>query len=85
MSKKPYEDKRWRGTLFELEMSLRERTTKPTPEEEKEDREFMDGVKRILKEKKKRTTFQKITMVVVWLMLIFTLGSVILGSLSAFF
>ena len=52
MSKKPYEDKRWRGTLFELEMSLRERTTKPTPEEEKEDREFMDGVKRILKEKK---------------------------------
>jgi len=53
MSKKPYEDKRWRGTLFELEMSLRERTTKPTQEEEKEDREFMDGVKRILKEKKK--------------------------------
>lgn len=53
MSKKPYEDKRWRGTLFELEMSLRERTTKPTLEEEKEDREFMDGVKRILKEKKK--------------------------------
>lgn len=53
MSKKPYGDKRWRGTLFELEMSLRERTTKPTLEEEKEDREFMDGVKRILKEKKK--------------------------------
>ena len=53
MSKKPYEDKRWRGTLFELEMSLRERTSKPTLEEEKEDREFMDGVKRILKEKKK--------------------------------
>ena len=53
MSEKPYEDKRWRGTLFELEMSLRERTTKPTLEEEKEDREFMDGVKRILKEKKK--------------------------------
>ncbi|WKB73779.1 DUF4044 domain-containing protein [Ligilactobacillus animalis] len=38
-----------------------------------------------MREKKKRTTFQKITMVVVWLMLIFTLGSVILGSLSALF
>ncbi|MEY8661994.1 DUF4044 domain-containing protein [Ligilactobacillus faecis] len=38
-----------------------------------------------MREKKKKTTFQKITMVVVWLMLIFTLGSVILGSLSAFF
>ncbi|SEM56729.1 Protein of unknown function [Ligilactobacillus sp. WC1T17] len=34
--------------------------------------------------KKKKTTFQKITMVVVWLMLIFTIGAVILGSLSSF-
>lgn len=59
MSKKPYEDKRWRGTLSELEMGLRERTTKPTPEEEKEDREFMDGVNRILKEKKKRKEKRK--------------------------
>ncbi|MBD5069380.1 DUF4044 domain-containing protein [Ligilactobacillus apodemi] len=38
-----------------------------------------------MREKKKRTTFQKITMVVVWLMLIFTLASLILGSFSAFF
>ncbi|MFJ6972280.1 DUF4044 domain-containing protein [Ligilactobacillus ruminis] len=35
-------------------------------------------------EKKKKSTFQKITMVVVWLMLIFTVGAVILGALSQF-
>ncbi|MGX5377188.1 DUF4044 domain-containing protein [Ligilactobacillus sp. LYQ135] len=36
------------------------------------------------KKKEKKSTFQKITMVVVWLMLIFTIGAVILGSVSAF-
>ncbi|WP_124974926.1 DUF4044 domain-containing protein [Ligilactobacillus salitolerans] len=34
--------------------------------------------------KKKRTTFQKITLVIVWLMLIFTVGAVILGSVGPF-
>ncbi len=32
---------------------------------------------------KQKTRFQKVTLVVVWLMLIATLGSLILGSLSA--
>ncbi|WP_178198223.1 DUF4044 domain-containing protein [Ligilactobacillus sp. Marseille-Q7487] len=34
--------------------------------------------------KKKRSTFQKITMVVVWLMLIFTLSALVLGAVGSF-
>ncbi|HIW89119.1 DUF4044 domain-containing protein [Ligilactobacillus pabuli] len=37
-----------------------------------------------MQKKKKRSTFQKITLVVVWLMIIFTLGAVILGSIGPF-
>ena len=36
------------------------------------------------KTKKKKSLFQKITMVVVWLMLIFTVGAIILGAVGAF-
>ncbi|WP_422574478.1 DUF4044 domain-containing protein [Ligilactobacillus agilis] len=36
-----------------------------------------------MKEKKKKTTLQKITMVVVWIMLIFTLLSVILAAVGS--
>lgn len=36
------------------------------------------------KKKKKKTTFQKITLVFVWIMLIFTLASVFMGAFSAF-
>ncbi|WP_290034217.1 DUF4044 domain-containing protein [Ligilactobacillus cholophilus] len=36
------------------------------------------------KKKEKKSTFQKITMVVVWLMLIFTIGAVVLGSVGSF-
>ncbi|HJE96277.1 DUF4044 domain-containing protein [Ligilactobacillus acidipiscis] len=35
-----------------------------------------------MRKKKERSTFQKVTMVVVWVMLIFMVGSVILGSLG---
>ncbi|WP_025021642.1 DUF4044 domain-containing protein [Ligilactobacillus hayakitensis] len=35
-------------------------------------------------EKKKKSTFQKITMVIVWLMLIITVGAVVLSSLVPF-
>ncbi|MFC6202437.1 DUF4044 domain-containing protein [Lactiplantibacillus nangangensis] len=31
---------------------------------------------------KKKSTFQKITMVIVWLMIISTVGSLVLGALS---
>ncbi|EFK79689.1 hypothetical protein HMPREF9269_0084 [Ligilactobacillus salivarius ACS-116-V-Col5a] len=36
------------------------------------------------KTKKERSTFQKITLVVVWLMLIFTIGSVVLSAIASF-
>ena len=38
---------------------------------------------RMAREKKKKSTFQKITMFVVWVMLIFTVGAVIIGSVGA--
>lgn len=34
-------------------------------------------------QKKKKSTFQKITMIAVWLMLIAMLGSLILGAISS--
>ncbi|MBM6863326.1 DUF4044 domain-containing protein [Ligilactobacillus aviarius] len=37
------------------------------------------------KKKKKKSTFQKVTMVVVWLMLIFTIGAVIFGAFGSLF
>ncbi|PEG71770.1 DUF4044 domain-containing protein [Ligilactobacillus aviarius] len=39
----------------------------------------------VAKKKKKKSTFQKITMVVVWLMLIFTIGAVIFGAFGSLF
>ncbi|WP_027107370.1 DUF4044 domain-containing protein [Ligilactobacillus ceti] len=36
------------------------------------------------RKKKQKTTFQKITLVFVWIMLIFTLSSIILSAVSAF-
>ena len=38
---------------------------------------------KMAREKKKKSTFQKITMFVVWVMLIFTVGAVISGSVGA--
>lgn len=38
---------------------------------------------RMARNKKKKSTFQKITMFVVWIMLIFTVGAVIIGSVGA--
>ncbi|PEG71294.1 MULTISPECIES: DUF4044 domain-containing protein [Ligilactobacillus] len=39
----------------------------------------------VAKKKKKKSTFQKVTMVVVWLMLIFTIGAVIFGAFGSLF
>ncbi|MTV82923.1 DUF4044 domain-containing protein [Secundilactobacillus folii] len=34
-------------------------------------------------QKKKKTTFEKITMVLVWIMIVATLGSLVAGALSS--
>lgn len=37
-----------------------------------------------MNEKKKTSTFSKVTKVVIWVMLIITLGTAVLGALAAF-
>ncbi|WP_283600868.1 DUF4044 domain-containing protein [Ligilactobacillus aviarius] len=39
----------------------------------------------VAKKKKKKSTFQKVTMVVVWLMLIFTIGAVVFSAFGNLF
>ena len=50
-NKKPYSDPRWRGTLDELKNGLKKRKRKLTPKEEKENDEFLAGIKKIVKNK----------------------------------